>query len=73
MRILVDRSAQTVQTAEVVAKLDAIVAQGPSVLRTAVVVSSMLHKLQAERLGTPGPMAVFLTREAAMVWLSEIE
>lgn len=54
--VLVDRSEQPVQTADVVARLNVVVSGGPQVLRTAVVVSSTLHKLQAMRIGGPATL-----------------
>ena len=67
--VLVDRSEQSVQTADVVARLNVVVSGGPQVLRTAVVVSSTLHKLQAMRIGDLASLSVFKAREDALAWL----
>ena len=73
--VLSETTAFPVQTTEVSTALGHImdVAQRMNTGRTAIIVGSMLNKLQAERyVGRPGTR-VFLNAEQARAWLAEPE
>lgn len=69
--VLVDLRQQQVQQQDVVARFQAIVARfKPSLRRIAVVMSgSVLHKMQAQRIGGMENHAIFCSEEDALNWL----